>query len=283
MTKRRHDYDLESDSDGGMSVVPLRTTLPARQVDLQPGYAQTSLQELQNRVAELENKLADVRARQEKAHSVQMQLEEQEQKLAGLEKYLSESEKYRVQVVEIRMDIKSIHAKIGAITKEKNDLEENLRLAKNLQAMLHEAQTTVRISPHSSPKKTLCGRSLNDQQLTNNKNSQRLTNWRIGSIHINDRLTNEEQKEIENTFATDYYVNQDEILNCAYRIYFKTGAILNFIVSSKEDPSNLEIILNRRELRNSSYNLNSSFSFYPTIKTLNEFKRDYFQITIKND
>jgi capsular exopolysaccharide synthesis family protein len=39
MTKRRHDYDLESDSDGGMSVVPLRTTLPARQVDLQPGYA----------------------------------------------------------------------------------------------------------------------------------------------------------------------------------------------------------------------------------------------------
>jgi septal ring factor EnvC (AmiA/AmiB activator) len=251
--------------------------------NLQPGYAQTSSQELQNRVAELENKLADVRARQEKAHSVQMQLEEQEQKLAGLEKYLSESEKYRVQVVEIRMGISKLRVKIEAIVKEKNELEENLQLAKNLQSMLHGVQTTVRTLPDSIPKKTLCGRSLNDQQLANNKNYQQLANWRIGSIHINDRLTNEEQKEIENTFATNYYVNQEEIFNCAYHIYFKTGAILNFIVYSKEDPSNLEIILDRRELRNSSYNLNSPFSFYPTIKTLNEFKKDYFKITIKND
>jgi DNA repair exonuclease SbcCD ATPase subunit len=252
-------------------------------VGIQAGYAQNNLRALQDRVAELEKKLADAKARQEKVQSVKMQLEEQEQKLAGLEKYLSESEKYRVQVVEIRMGISNLRVKIEAIVKEKNELEENLQLAKNLQSMLHGVQTTVRTLPDSIPKKTLCGRSLNDQQLTNNKNSQQLANWRIGSIHINDRLTNEEQKEIENTFATDYYVNQDEILNCAYRIYFKTGAILNFIVYSKEDPSNLEIILDRRELRNSSYNLNSSFLFYPTIKALNEFKRDHFQITIKND
>jgi 5-bromo-4-chloroindolyl phosphate hydrolysis protein len=252
-------------------------------VGIQAGYAQNNLRALQDRVAELEKKLADAKARQEKVQSVKMQLEEQEQKLAGLEKYLSESEKYRVQVVEIRMGISNLRVKIEAIVKEKNELEENLQLAKNLQSMLHGVQTTVRTLPDSIPKKTLCGRSLNDQQLTNNKNSQQLANWRIGSIHINDRLTNEEQKEIENTFATDYYVNQDEILNCAYRIYFKTGAILNFIVYSKEDPSNLEIILDRRELRNSSYNFNSPFSFYPTIKTLNEFKKDYFKITIKND
>lgn len=265
-----------------LCIAMLMTGLLIVGVEVRFGYTQTSLQALQDRIAELEKKLADVRARQEKAHSVQIQLEEQEKKLAGLENYLSESEKYRVQVVEIRMGISKLRVKIEAIVKERNELEENLQFAKNLQVMLHGVQTTVRTSPDSIPKKILCGRSLNDQS-TNNKNSQQLTNWRIGSIHINDRLTNEEQREIENTFATDYYVNQDEISNCAYRIYFKTGAILSFIVYSKEDLSNLEIILDRRELRNSSYNLNSSFSFYPTIKTLNEFKKDYFKITIKND
>ena len=51
---------------------------------IEPLYAQTNLQELNNRVTELERRLADAKARQERAYSVQMKLEEQEQKLSSL-------------------------------------------------------------------------------------------------------------------------------------------------------------------------------------------------------
>ena len=129
---------------------------------IQLGYAQTNLQELQNRVVELENKLTDVKIRQEKAQSIQIQLEEQEQALASLAK----SDKYRIQIIEIHSDIKNIRTRIEAIIKEKNDLEESLRLAKNLQAMLREAKTTARF-----PEKSPCGSSATDQALVGTKNT----------------------------------------------------------------------------------------------------------------
>ena len=151
-------------------IVVLMAGLLMAGVDIQVGYTQTNLQASQNRVAELEKKLADAKARQEKAQSVRMQLEEQEQKLTGLEKYLSDSDKYRVQVVKIRMNIRNIHAKIEAIIKEKDDLEQNLQLAKNLQiTMLRETQSTAKLEakPLSSSvqAKTPCGRPTNNKSL----------------------------------------------------------------------------------------------------------------------
>lgn len=246
--------------------------------NLQPGYAQTNLQELQNRVAELEKKLVDVRARQEKAQSIQMQLEEQEQALASLAK----SDKYRIQIVEIRSNIKNIRTRIEAITKEKNDLEESLRLANNLQAMLREARTTARFL-----EKEPCGRIATDQPLVGTKNtSNQSKSWKIENIRINDRLTNEENNEIKNIFLIGRYVNQDEILNCSYYVYVKTGAILNFRIYSRgENFADFEILLDRRDSRSSNYNPSSltNYIFNSKIKTLNEFKNDDFRITVKND
>ncbi len=244
---------------------------------IQSGYAQTNLKELQNRVVELENKLADVKIRQEKAQSIQIQLEEQEQALASLAK----SDKYRIQIVEIRSDIKNIRTRIEAIIKEKNDLEESLRLAKNLQAMLREAKTTARF-----PEKLPCGISATDQPLVGTKNtSNQSKSWKIENIHINDRLTNEENSEIESIFLTGRYVNQDELLNCSYYIYVKTGAVLNFRIYSRgENFADFEILLDRRESRSSNYNPSSLTNYiFGKLKTLNEFKNDDFRITVKND
>ncbi len=228
--------------------------------NLQLGYAQTSLQELQNRVAELENKLADAKAREEKAHSVQMQLEEQEQKLAGLEKYLSESEKYRVQVVEIRMDIKSIRAKIGTIIKEKNELEENLQLAKNLQSMLREAQTTARteVSINIKPVKT--------------------TYWKINNVRISNHFTNDERDEIMRFFSSRSQLNQDDLLSIAHEIYNRTGTTIHFIIHQKTgNDADLEIVLNQRA------RLNFTHGNIFSTRNLSEFKANYFDLKIIND
>lgn len=59
-----------------------------------------------------------------------------EQALAKLEI----SEQYKVKVIEIRSDIENVRTRIEAIIKEKNDLEENLRIARNLQDILRNAQ-----------------------------------------------------------------------------------------------------------------------------------------------
>lgn len=245
---------------------------------IQLGYAQNNVQELQNRVVELERKLADAKIRQVKTQSIQIQLEDQEQALASLAK----SDKYRVQIVEIRSDIKNIRTRIEAIIKEKDDLEESLRLAKNLQAMLREAKTTARF-----PEKSPCGRPVTDQPLIGTKNtSNQSESWKIKNIQINDRLTSEENSEIENIFLIGRYVNQDEILNCSYHVYVKTGAVINFIIYSRgESFADFEILLYRRDSRSSNYNPSSltNYIFNSKIKTLDEFKNDDFHITVKND
>lgn len=262
-------------------IIVLLAGLQMMGFDIRIGYTQTNLQALQDRVAEMERKLADAEARQEKARTVQMQLEEQEQKLAGLEKYLSESDKYRVQVIEIRMDIKNIRVKIEAIAKEKNDLEENLQLAKNLQMMLHEEQKKARLeaktSPNSVPKKTPCGTLAFEKP----------NSWLIGNVLIKDRFNDEDRNEIMSIFVGGRYVDQDDILNCAYQLYQKQGLVLHFILRSKrENNVDLDIILDRRESRGSNYGYfgrTFNINIQNEAQALSEFKTHNFRITVKND
>ena len=251
-----------------------------------PGYSQTNLQELQNQVTELEAKLADAKARQERAYDVQMQLEEQEQALAKLEV----SERYKVKVIEIRSDIQNVRTKIEAIIKEKNDLEENLRIARNLQDILHDTQSHEKITVKtpsnnqpSSTKKTL-GSTAAEKVLTTSESDKKLVSWQIKNIRFDDQFNYGERKEIASVFGTNNYLNQNDILNDAYQIYKNTGTIMHFKVHLKAgDSADLEILLNQREPRNSNYDANSSFPFFSTIKPLGEFKKDYFKITISND
>lgn len=253
---------------------------------IKSGYTQTNLQDLQNRVTELEKRLTDAKFRQEKAYVVQMQLEEQEQKLASLAK----SDKYRIEIVEIRADIKNIRTKIESIIKEKNDLEENLRLAKNLKNILINAQITTKSEIQtptiinqtkiSSRQKPKTERPVSEIESTSSK----INNWQIKNVNIDDHFDHDERNKIMSIFTTTRRVNRDDILNISYQIYTDIGTILHFVVHSEGgDIADLDVILDQREPRNSNYSSNSSFPFYPTIKTLNEFKKDHFQITIKND
>ena len=260
----------------------------SNKIGIQSVYAQTNLQELQNRVIELERKLADAKIRQEKAYNVQMKLEEQEKKLASLAK----SDEYKIQIIEIRADIKNIRTKIESIIKEKNDLEENLRLAKNLQGILQDAQATTkpaiktptipaqtRIPTEQRPVTTTAQPIVKTEGV-----SGKLTHWQLKNIRIDDRFNYDEQKEITSVFIIGRRFNQEDILNKTYQIYTNTGAIFNFTVHSKNgDSADFDISLNKREPRNSNYGSNSSLPFMTTIKSLNEFKKDHFQMTIKND
>jgi hypothetical protein len=254
-------------------------------VTLWPGYAQTNLQELQNRVAELETKLADAKIRREKAYKVQMQLEEQEQMLAKLEK----SEKYKVQVIEIRSDIRNIRTRIESIIKEKNDLEENLRIAKNLQSILRDAQIPAKIEGKSSviPAQTNAVSGQQQSTTTQPKTkiqsaSDKLAGWKIRNIRIDDRFNHEEHKEITKIFISGDYLSQENILANSHQIYTNIGAIMDFIINTKGGGyADLDIRFNQRESRNSNYSSNSSFPFFSPIKTLDEFKKDHFQLTIK--
>jgi len=240
-------------------------------------YAQTNLQELNNRVAELEKKLADAKARQERAYSVQMKLEEQEQKLSSL----PDSEKYRVQAIEIRADIKNIRTKIEAITKEKNDLEENLRLARNLQAILIEGQTIAK------PKKT---QSLPVQEnkfdptaskaLTSSKPITTDTGpkegWRMENIRISNHFNDDERNEIMNNFNRGTLFSQDDLLNGAYRTYSLVGVSLRLVVHPKnENTADLDITLGQRDNRNRN---SGGTGFTPM--TLEQFKNELFNITV---
>ncbi|MCC7219241.1 MAG: hypothetical protein IT490_00745 [Candidatus Contendobacter sp.] len=252
-----------------------------------PGYSQTNLQELQNQVTELEAKLADAKARQEKAYKVQMQLEEQEQALAKLEV----SERYKVKVIEIRSDIQNVRTRIESIIKEKNDLEENLRIARNLQGILHDAQghekitvkTPSNMNQLSSTQKAL-GSTVAGKVSVTSESDKKLVGWQIKSIRFDDQFNYGERKEIASVFIVNHYLNQDDILNSAYQIYKNTGIIMHFKVHLKAgDSANFDILLNQREPRNSNYDSNSSFPFFSKIKPLSEFKKDYFKITISND
>lgn len=260
----------------------------SNKIGIQPVYAQTNLQELQNRVIELEKKLADAKIRQEKAYNVQMKLEEQEKKLASLAK----SDEYKIQIIEIRADIKNIRTKIESIIKEKNDLEENLRLAKNLQGILQDAQVTTKpaIKTPTTPAQTRIPTEQRPvtttvQPIVKTEGvSGKSTHWQLKNIRIDDHFNYDEHKEITSAFIIGHRFNQEDILNKTYQIYTNTGAILNLTVHSKNgDSADFDISFNQREARNSNYSSNSSLPFMTTIKPLNEFKKDHFQMTIKND
>lgn len=256
------------------------------EMGIKSGYTQTNLQDLQNRVIDLEKRLADAKLRQEKAYVVQMQLEKQEQKLASL----ANSDKYRIEIIEIRADIKNVRTKIESIIKEKNDLEENLRLAKNLKNILINAQTTEK--PDSKTSSTLDQTKVSSRQEPKiegplgqmESTSSKSANWQIKNVNIDNHFYDDERRKIMSVFTDNRRFNRDDVLNSSYQIYTDIGAILHFVVHSKNGGiADLDVILTQREPRNSNYSSNSSFPFYPTIKTLNEFKRDHFQITIKND
>ena len=243
-----------------------------------PGYAQTDLQELQSRVAELERKLADAKARQEKAYGVQMKLEEQEQKLASL----ADSDKYKIQIIEIRADIKNIRTRIEAITKEKSDLEENLRLARNLQTILSEARTIAKPETKTQAVPVQEKRSTQTERIAKAKpplkpvtDTEPKSGWLIENIWIGNHFTDNERSEISNNFSSGRQINQDDLLKSAYQTYSRAGISLRLVVHPKSgNTADLEILLGQRE-----DNANSYFTFF-TPMTLSQFKSERFSIMV---
>ncbi|MDG4596536.1 MAG: hypothetical protein P9F75_12750 [Candidatus Contendobacter sp.] len=259
-------------------VIGLLVALSSVTAFMKPSYAQTNLQELNNRVAELEKRLADAKARQERAYSVQMKLEEQEQKLSSL----PDSEKYRVQAIEIRADIKNIRTKIEAITKEKNDLEENLRLARNLQAILIEGQTITK------PKTKTQAPSVQESKFNQTESralpaakpittdSGSKAGWRMENIRISNYFNDDERNEIMKNFNTGTLLSQDDLLNSAYRTYSLAGVSLRLTVHPRSgNTADLEIALGQRDNRNRT---SGGTSFSPM--TLDQFKNELFKITV---
>ncbi len=248
---------------------------------VQLGHAQTNFQALQDQVAELEKKLADAKMRQEKAYEIQMKLEEQEQKLASL----TRSDRYKVQIIEIRADIENIRTRIEAITKEKNDLEENLRLAKNLQTILGEAQTITKpeVKINAKPVKekipVLQTESVSkagtlikpENPVIGNKET-----WYIENIQLSNHFNDSERNEIINNFGGNRQINKNDLLRDAYQVYSRVGISLRFVIHPKSNSSaDLEILLDQRE-DNSS---NSYFTFF-TPMTLGQFKSERFSVTV---
>lgn len=248
-------------------------------VDLvRPSYAQTNLQELNNRVAELEKKLADAKARQERAYSVQMKLEEQEQKLSSL----TDAEKYKIQIIEIRADIKNVRTKIEAITKEKNDLEENLRLARNLQTILTEGQTIAKpkIKTQALPVQESTFNQTESRALSSAKpitiDTDLNEGWRVENIKISNHFSGDEHHEIMKNFNSGTLLSQDDLLNSAYRTYSITGVSLRLIVRQRSgNAADLEILLSQRDNRNRN---SGGTNFAPM--TLDQFKNELFKIEI---
>ncbi len=246
---------------------------------IQLGRAQTNLQELNNRVAELENKLADAKVRQEKAYGVQMKLEEQEQKLSSL----PNSEKYRVQAIEIRADIKNIRTKIEAITKEKNDLEENLRLARNLQTILSEERAIAKpgirtqLAPIQEKKSNQSGSIAIAKPSVRPIITDTESNgsWRVENIRIDNHFNDDERSEIMKNFSSGTQINQDDLLKGAYQTYSRVGVSLRFIVHpGSGNIADLEILLGQRE-----DNANSYFTYF-TPMSLDQFKNERFSVTV---
>lgn len=246
----------------------------------QAGIAQTNLQELKNQILELERRLADAEERQKKAYRVQMQLEEQEQKLAGLEKL----DKYKVQVIEIRADISNVRTRIEALIKEKNDLEENLRIAKNMLAILEDSQTMTRqetplkapslAKPNEAAKqKTMIQHPSEIEKSTTTKSVADA--WRIDDIQVSNQFDGQERDEIKNAFAVGRIFNRDDLVQSAYKIYNNTSIVLNLVVTIKnKDSANLEILLIRRDAV-------GTFMTWTPLLTLNQFREQNLRITIK--
>lgn len=222
------------------------------------GYTQVNLDALKERVIMLETKLAEAKMRQQEAYNVQTQLEKHEQELAKL----TQSEKYKIQVIEIRAKIKILRAKIEAITKEKDDLEESLRFAK---IMLHDAKATASSEVNNIKKLPIKIR----------KNASKSVYWRFRNINIGKYFNISERNEIMKIFSNDRQYSQDNLLEGAYQVYNNAGIVIHFKISGSQNGENLEIILGQRMDPNS----NSYFTYIPT-QTLAQFRENYFRITI---
>lgn len=261
-------------------IVNLLTTIIFVVELTQFSYAQTDFQALKQQVVKLEEKLADAKERQEKAYSVQMKLEEQEQQLTSLE----ESDKYRIQIIEIRANINMIRTKIEAIVKEKNDLEENLRLAKNLQAILDETQITKTSGPKNpyNPAKKTTSTMIDSVAKIKPPLKPEIAaiqpkkGWYIDHVQLSNYFTQNEHDEIVKLFSSGDHLDQDYILKSAYQIYSHTGVSLHFIIQPKNgSTANLEILLYQREDNNSN-----SYFTYITPMTLSQFKLERFNLTV---
>ncbi|MDG4552945.1 MAG: hypothetical protein P9E24_01650 [Candidatus Competibacter sp.] len=244
------------------------------------GYTQTNLQALNKQIVELEERLADAKKRQEKAFSIQTKLEEQEKKLANL----AASDKYRIQIIKIRADITNIHTKIEAIIKEKNDLDENLRLANNLQEILRETQTVARPETKTLSNSTQRTPSVQPQSMATVKPFVKTEtaavnpkeSWRIENVLLSRHFNENERNQITKFFSSGRQINQDDLLKSAYQIYNHMGISLNFIVKPKNgNTADLEILLDQREDNNSN-----SYFTYNTPMTFSQFKIERFSVTI---
>ena len=241
-------------------------------------HAQTKLQELKDQITDLESRLADAEEKQEKAYRVQMQLEEQEQKLASLER----SEKYKVQVIEIRADISNIRTRIQSIVKEKNDLEQNLRIAKNMLTILQDAQIVTK--QETSPKPAQPAKlEITPQQATIKRTPPSIQTsvtgksaaWRIGNVQISDSFDDQERGDIRKVFTPGATLSRDDLIQTAYNLYNHTSMVLDLTVHTKNsDSADLEVLLRRREMAG------GFMTWVPTV-TFSEFRESYVRITVK--
>lgn len=236
----------------GLCVLMLLLGFYMTESGVQLSHAQTSVQALWDRIMELEKRLADAKIRLQKTHDVQIQLEKQEQKIADLSRH---SGKYQVEIAEIRADIRSIYARIETITNEKNDLEENLKLAK---AILNDIKLVGKpttgisnISGNSEPEKNLNAvkleKSVPSATTSKSEIPTESESWQIEKIQLDENLTPIEIKEIIEIIKIGQHVNQDFLLDSAYKVYNSLGIILRFIVypNNNRPAANLGIVYYR--------------------------------------
>lgn len=149
-------------------------------------------------------------------------------------------------------------------------MEENLRLAKNLQTILGEAQTIAKPEAKIPAKTGPMAIVKPETTATEAKGG-----WRIENIQISNHFNDNERHEIMNTFGSSRQINQDDLLKSAYQIYSRVGISLHFIIHPKDNSAaDLEILLGQRE-----DNANSYFTFF-TPMTPGQFKSERFSITV---
>lgn len=229
--------------------------------------AQTNLQELQFLIKDLESKLADATRKQERAYNVQMQLEEQEQRLAELEK----TESYKIQAIQIRADIQNIRTRIEAINKEKTDLEENLRVARNMQAILTNAQTTD--TQDSRPQRESVTQQARISETP--RTPAHTENWHINNVRFGPYFSQDEQNGITHLFQNNQHMSREDLVRNAYQIYNSIGVILDLAVqTTAENTADLKISLRRRDAT-------GTFMTWVPTQTLSQFENRDFRLTVK--
>lgn len=222
------------------------------------GYAQTSLPLLKERVVGLEKKLVEANTRQEDAHRVQKELERYEKELATL----TTSEKYKTQIIAIQSKIEAIRARIAAIVKDREELEEKLRTAR---VVLNNARSVNKLNTNSPVYET------KDKYLKNHQPDY----WKFKKINIGSYFNINENNEIMKIFSKDYSFSKNDLLKGAYHVYTTTGTVIKLKIYKNQHGENLDILLDQRMDPNS----NSYFTYIPS-QTLDQFKENHFDISI---